>query len=116
MITDISRIEDVISGSDNGYFNCDCTQGMAYFPDNFFDLAIVDPPYGINIGHKAIGGVKVQAYGESTKALAKQNFINRSMIARHRTVGTLRNYSEYQKRRLYGVETSFLTISVRRVA
>jgi len=26
-------------------------QGMAQFPDKFFELAIVDPPYGININH-----------------------------------------------------------------
>ncbi len=25
----------------------DCMDGMAQFPDNYFDLAIVDPPYGI---------------------------------------------------------------------
>jgi len=29
--------------------------GMAQFPDNFFDLAIVDPPYGINIGKMNLG-------------------------------------------------------------
>lgn len=28
-------------------FNLDCIQGMKSFPDAFFDLAIVDPPYGI---------------------------------------------------------------------
>jgi len=28
--------------------NCDCMELMADFPDNHFDLAIVDPPYGIN--------------------------------------------------------------------
>ncbi len=27
--------------------NCDCMELMAGFPDNHFDLAIVDPPYGI---------------------------------------------------------------------
>lgn len=27
-------------------FNEDCMVGMARFPDKFFDLAIVDPPYG----------------------------------------------------------------------
>jgi site-specific DNA-methyltransferase (adenine-specific) len=26
----------------------DCMIGMARYPDNYFDLAIVDPPYGIN--------------------------------------------------------------------
>ena len=31
----------------NGFFiNADCVQGMREFPDNYFDLAIVDPPYG----------------------------------------------------------------------
>lgn len=33
---------------DFGYYNMDCMQGMKEFPDNYFDLAIVDPPYGIN--------------------------------------------------------------------
>jgi site-specific DNA-methyltransferase (adenine-specific) len=27
--------------------NIDCIEGMKEFPDKFFDLAIVDPPYGI---------------------------------------------------------------------
>ena len=26
----------------------DCMDGMAQFPDGYFDLAVVDPPYGIN--------------------------------------------------------------------
>ena len=31
-----------------GYYNMDCIEGMRKFPDKYFDLAIVDPPYGIN--------------------------------------------------------------------
>lgn len=27
-------------------YNADCMEAMKEFPDNFFDLAIVDPPYG----------------------------------------------------------------------
>ena len=27
-------------------FNRDCMEAMKEFPDNFFDLACVDPPYG----------------------------------------------------------------------
>ena len=30
-------------------FNMDCIEGMKQYPDSYFDLAIVDPPYGINI-------------------------------------------------------------------
>ena len=31
---------------DYGFYNMDCMEGMKEFPDNYFDLAIVDPPYG----------------------------------------------------------------------
>lgn len=30
-------------------YNMDCMEGMAQYPDKYFDLAIVDPPYGIDI-------------------------------------------------------------------
>ena len=32
------------------YYNIDCMELMAKYPDKHFDLAIVDPPYGINVG------------------------------------------------------------------
>ena len=31
---------------DFGFYNMDCIEGMRQFPDNYFDLAIVDPVYG----------------------------------------------------------------------
>lgn len=31
---------------DFGFYNMDCMDGMKEFPDKYFDLAIVDPPYG----------------------------------------------------------------------
>ena len=34
---------------DFGYYNMDCMDGMKEFPDKYFELAIVDPPYGIGI-------------------------------------------------------------------
>lgn len=30
---------------DFGFFNMDCMEGMQQFPDKYFELAIVDPPY-----------------------------------------------------------------------
>ena len=30
-------------------YNCDCMELMAKYPDGYFELAIVDPPYGINV-------------------------------------------------------------------
>jgi site-specific DNA-methyltransferase (adenine-specific) len=32
-------------------YNEDCITGMKRYPDKWFDLAVVDPPYGININH-----------------------------------------------------------------
>ena len=34
----------------------DCMEGMKGIPDKYFDLAIVDPPYGINMDGGKIGG------------------------------------------------------------
>ena len=48
----------------NNLYNVDCMQLMAASPDNFFDLAICDPPYGISKAYNATsriaryGGVK----------------------------------------------------------
>ena len=33
----------------------DCMSVMAEYPDGHFDLAVVDPPYGINVGDKKSG-------------------------------------------------------------
>ena len=41
-----------------GFYNMDCMEGMKHFPDKFFDLAIVDPPYGD--GGQKIGGATVR--------------------------------------------------------
>jgi site-specific DNA-methyltransferase (adenine-specific) len=38
--------------------NEDNMELMKRYPDNYFDLAIVDPPYGINITNECMGGRK----------------------------------------------------------
>ena len=38
---------------ESGFYNLDCMDGMAQFPDKFFELAIVDPPYGIDWVNRA---------------------------------------------------------------
>ena len=45
-------------------YNEDCMLGMARYPDKYFDLAIVDPPYGIDMANKinsVTGGIKHNA-------------------------------------------------------
>jgi site-specific DNA-methyltransferase (adenine-specific) len=38
----------------NEIFNNDCIEGMKQYPDNYFELAIVDPPYGIGISNNPV--------------------------------------------------------------
>lgn len=45
-------------------FNRDCMEAMKEFPDKFFDLAVVDPPYGIGEGgQKSLSRCKQVAIG-----------------------------------------------------
>ncbi len=46
----------------NDVYLMDCMEGMAQFPDKYFELAVVDPPYGI-FGGKSGGGL-IDASGE----------------------------------------------------
>lgn len=50
----------------------DCIEGMKHYPDKHFDLAIVDPPYGLNIAKRngSIGQKKGQ--GKLTKYESKE--------------------------------------------
>ena len=40
----------------NAYHNIDCMEGMKEFPDKYFELAIVDPPYNISNNASRHGG------------------------------------------------------------
>ena len=46
----------------------DCMKALSDFPDNYFDLAVVDPPYGINVFKKDNAGrsklAKAKVYKE----------------------------------------------------
>jgi len=52
-----------------GIYNIDCMEGMAQMPDNYVDLAIVDPPYGIK-RDKGFGG-----FGGFGKPIARKQYI-----------------------------------------
>lgn len=44
------------------FLNIDCMEGMKQYPDKYFDLAIVDPPYGIEKGFD--GQKRIKKYGQ----------------------------------------------------
>ena len=53
----------------NGFYNMDCMEGMKQFPDKYFELAIVDPPYGIGED-----GSKNQSRGLTPGSIKKHAF------------------------------------------
>jgi site-specific DNA-methyltransferase (adenine-specific) len=51
-------------------FNRDCLEAMREFPDKYFELAIVDPPYGIGFdGHSQINGKSGKSKNFKSKTL-----------------------------------------------
>lgn len=48
---------------DFGYYNMDCMDGMKEFPDKYFDLAVVDPPYFTGPEKRGFYGRRVSPIG-----------------------------------------------------
>lgn len=48
-------------------FNMDCIEGMKQYPDNYFEMAIVDPPYGLDLANMNMG------IGKSAKSSKAKN-------------------------------------------
>lgn len=48
---DVCGVQVDLDNLQDTFINADCMDGLPAFPDQYFDLAIVDPPYGINMGH-----------------------------------------------------------------
>ena len=70
-------------------FNIDCVVKMAEYPDKYFDLAIVDPPYGIGIGTSVGGANHLLTLGSANLSIPK--FIGDLMIRRPRKRNTSMN-------------------------
>ena len=47
---------------------------MARYPDDYFDLAIVDPPYGIDIGNDARNGLMMKKAAAKRKDYKKKDW------------------------------------------
>ena len=77
---------------DFGYYNMDCMQGMKEFPDKYFDLAIVDPPYG---GNDAIGLKNNKEY-KSQSAKRKDYRIFNNVAPTEEYFNELKRVSKHQ--------------------
>ena len=73
-------------------YNCDCMELMKQYPDNHFDLAIVDPPYGIDMDGGKIGvdgTAKAKQYDKKSWdkfAPTKEYFIELQRISKNQII------------------------------
>jgi site-specific DNA-methyltransferase (adenine-specific) len=56
------------------FYNIDCIEFMKTKPDNYYDLAIVDPPYDFSIGNKSNMYVSQGKYNKTQKTRPKGGF------------------------------------------
>jgi len=54
--------------------NIDCMEYMATVPDKYFDLAVVDPPYGIDVGNDGRNGLMMNKAATRRKDYKKKNW------------------------------------------
>lgn len=79
---------------DFGYYNMDCMDGMKEFPDKYFDLAVIDPPYGIGEN-----GSKNKSRGKIAKAKDYKTFAGKD--AAPLIINSSKNCSELVRIRLF---------------
>lgn len=63
-------VNDINEYEQPGLYNADCMEAMKQFPDKFFDLAIVDPPYGIGImsmNYTKSGAIRTHGYAAAKR-------------------------------------------------
>jgi len=85
----------------NKLYNQDCMEGMKEFPDKYFDLAIVDPPYFKNAGNgtyfnSRIKNLKHKAIKLWNKNIPKQNYFTELIrISKNQIIWGINYYAKY---------------------
>ena len=90
---------------DYGFYNMDCMDGMREFPDKFFDIAVVDPPY-------FSGPEKRQFYGRRVSPIGVQRLYGKTDCWEIRTRHILMNCFVYQKIKLFLAATTLIILLV----
>jgi len=68
----------------------DCIEGMSKYPDKYFDIAVVDPPYGINASEMTMGSGKNKKYKKGkfwdTEKPDKKYFIELNRVSKNQII------------------------------
>jgi site-specific DNA-methyltransferase (adenine-specific) len=86
----------------SGFYNMDCMDGMAQFPDKFFELAIVDPPYAVGASDGSFGNrgydsktSRLKHYANHDKTPDKQYFDELFRVSKNWIVWGANYYPQY---------------------
>ena len=55
-------------------YNMDCVAGMKHYPDKYFDLAIIDPPYGIDAASDKRGDTQFGKAAAKSKSYGQKDW------------------------------------------
>jgi site-specific DNA-methyltransferase (adenine-specific) len=82
-------------------YNKDCMIGMAKYHDKYFDLAVVDPPYGINVnmnmGVRKDEKMKHKSKKWDNKSPCKEYFEQLFRVSKNQIIWGANNYSNLLK-------------------
>lgn len=82
----------------NTIYNEDCLQAMKQMPDNYFELAIVDPPYGIGVNKMTLGSGKYKNRKKwDDKTPSKEYFDELFRISKNQIIWGANHFSMYLK-------------------
>ena len=79
----------------NQLYNMNCMEGMAQFPDKYFSLAIVDPPYGIGNCINTHGKKLYKKMNWNNSIPSEAYFIELLRISQHQIIWGCNYYSKY---------------------
>ncbi len=82
-------------------YNMDCMEGIAKYPDKYFDLAIVDPPYGIgkfNMETQVTKNVKKWEYDWNDYIPDKNYFIELERVSKERIIWGANYYNCFNEK------------------
>lgn len=86
-------------------YNLDCMEGMKEFPDKYFDLAIVDVPYGINATKRHICAAESST---EMRLRLRKNIHTRNGTNNRRPLNILQSLCGLAKIKLYGAQIILL--------
>ena len=78
--------------------NVDCMEYMRTVPDKFFDLAIVDPPYGIGNWVQTSGNVRGAAVTWNDSIPSPEYFLNLKRVSKERIIWGANYYNSFNSK------------------